>query len=350
MVLNRYIGSPCLKLLLEYSLIEKLDSSGMLKTYDMWPQLSLENYEREVEVISNGNFDHIVFCGMGGSGAIGDVMKSIFSLTTIHTDVVKGYLLPATVSSNSLTIIISASGNTQEMLSILKTAKKIGCKTIVLSSGGKLDKLCQEFSIKLIKTPLVHSPRTSFPILLFTLLKILSPIIPLSQNDVINAINQMESIGRTINSNNLTPTNPSLQLANWIRGTPVIFYPNGLKAAAVRFKNSIQENAKSHAMIEDVIETCHNGIVSWERSSNAVPIMIQGVDDYTTTKERWNILKDYFHTMNIDFWEITSPTGNILTKTTSLIYLLDYASIYLALISKVDPSPIKSIDFIKQRL
>jgi glucose/mannose-6-phosphate isomerase len=318
--------------------------------YDIWPKLSLESYEKDFDVIFEKNFEHIVFCGMGGSGAIGDVMKSIFSLTNIHTDVVKGYLLPATVSSNSLTIIISASGNTKEMLSILKSAKKIGCKTVVLSSGGALAKLCQEFSIKFVETPMVHSPRTSFPILLFTLLKILGPIIPLSQNEIINAIKELELVGKIINSNNLTLTNPSLQLANWIKGIPVVFYPNGLKAVAVRFKNSIQENAKSHAMIEDVIETCHNGIVSWEKSSNAVPIMIQGVDDYATTKERWKILKDYFHTMNIDFWEITSPNGNILTKTTSLIYLLDYASIYFALISKVDPSPINSIDFIKDRL
>jgi len=33
-----------------------------------------------------------------------------------------------------------------------------------------------------------------------------------------------------------------------------------------------------------------------------------------------------------------------------LIYLLDYASIYKAVICKIDPTPAKSIDFIKSRL
>ena len=33
-----------------------------------------------------------------------------------------------------------------------------------------------------------------------------------------------------------------------------------------------------------------------------------------------------------------------------LIYLLDYTSIYKAVISKIDPTPVKSIDFIKSRL
>jgi len=48
--------------------------------------------------------------------------------------------------------------------------------------------------------------------------------------------------------------------------------------------------------------------------------------------------------------EIFSQEGSILNKLVCLIYLLDYASIYNAIISKTDPTPIKSIDFIKKRL
>ena len=52
----------------------------------------------------------------------------------------------------------------------------------------------------------------------------------------------------------------------------------------------------------------------------------------------------------IDFKEINSVSGNILTKTICLIYILDYASIYKAVLSKIDPSPVSSIDYIKSRL
>ena len=48
--------------------------------------------------------------------------------------------------------------------------------------------------------------------------------------------------------------------------------------------------------------------------------------------------------------EIFSPEGNVLSKITSLIYFLDYVSIYKAIISNIDPTPVKEIDFIKQRL
>ncbi|MGH9909058.1 MAG: SIS domain-containing protein, partial [Nitrososphaerales archaeon] len=148
----------------------------------------------------------------------------------------------------------------------------------------------------------------------------------------------------------LTKTNPSLDLAQWISGIPLIYYPFGLQSAAIRFKSSLQENAKLHAMAEDVIEACHNGIVAWEKKDNVEPILLEGQDDYIKTKERWKILKEYFEKNKIKYKQVPSTKGSILTKLINLIYLLDYATIYLAVMSKRDPSPIKSIDFIKQRI
>ena len=97
-----------------------------------------------------------------------------------------------------------------------------------------------------------------------------------------------------------------------------------------------------------------SGIVRflWVQESQAVakPILIQGADDYIKTKERWGILKEYFKLNSIECKEINSVHGAILTKLISLIYFLDYASIYKAVLSKTDPTPVKSITFIKERV
>jgi glucose/mannose-6-phosphate isomerase len=153
-----------------------------------------------------------------------------------------------------------------------------------------------------------------------------------------------------IKSSNLSNENPALKLAENITGIPVIYYPFGLQSSAIRFKNSLQENAKIHAMVENIVETCHNGIVSWERISNAQPILIQGADDFIKTKERWKIIKEYFENNNIKYYEITSTTGSILSKIINLIYVFDYSSIYLSVMTKTDPTPVKSIKFIKSKL
>ena len=103
-------------------------------------------------------------------------------------------------------------------------------------------------------------------------------------------------------------------------------------------------------MTEDVIESCHNGIVAWEKKSNVRPILIQGKDDHVKTRERWDILKDYFVCKNIDYRLIESVNGSILTKIINLSYVLDYSSIYASILTKTDPTPVKSIDFTKSRL
>ncbi|TAK15968.1 MAG: SIS domain-containing protein [Nitrosarchaeum sp.] len=322
----------------------------MYKVYDKWPEIARESFESNHEQVDFHDIDHIVFAGMGGSGTIGDLFSSILSKSDIHVSLVKGYLLPKTVDKNTLVVTTSISGNTSETLTVVNSAKKIDCRLIAFSSGGKLEKFCKNNQIMFRKIPLIHSPRTSLVNFTYSILKILNSVLPIEKNDIIESLNELDIMKNKIFSHNLSDSNPSIDLASWISGIPVIYYPHGLQATATRFKSSLQENAKIHAIIEDVIEACHNGIVSWEKPSVVQPILLQGKDDYIKTKERFNIVKEFFIKKDIDFKEVHSVSGNILTKTISLIYMFDYTSIYKAVLSKTDPSPVLPIDYIKSRI
>jgi len=330
--------------------IQRYDSNKMYETYDHWPKLAKQYYEKDFSKLEIDDVDHIVFAGMGGSGTIGDIISSILSKTNIHVNVVKGYLLPKTVDSDTLVVATSISGNTDEVLSILKNSKNTKARFISFSSDGDLEKVSIENNIKHIKIPQSHSPRASLPSFLYSILNVLENVIPIKKNDIMESISKLEQTQKLISSSNLNEKNPSLSLANWIKNIPIIYYPWGLQAAAIRFKNSLQENAKIHTISEDVIEACHNGIVAWENKTSIQPILIQGYDDYIKTKERWKIFKEFLQSKQIDFKEINSEEGNILSKIMHLIYLLDYSTIYHAIESKIDPSPVKSIEFIKKRL
>ena len=322
----------------------------MYKTYDKWPEIARESFESNQKPINFDNIDHIVFAGMGGSGAIGDIFASILSKTNIHVNIVKGYLLPKTVDSNSLVITVSVSGNTTETLAILEAAHKTKSKIIAFSSGGKMLDYCTKNKIDHRLIPQYHSPRGSFTSYLYTILKALHSFLDIKYQDIVESITELEKTCEKVNSSNLTENNSSLNLAKWIKDIPMIYYPFGLQPVAIRFKNSLQENTKIHACAEDVIEACHNGIVSWEIESNVKPILIQGVNDYIKTKERWKVLKEYFKENKINFYEVTSIEGSILTKMINLIYFLDYATIYFAILSKRDPTPVKSIEKIKKEI
>jgi len=330
--------------------LERIDSRNMFRVYDIWPEIAKKSYEQEFSKPEFKDIDHVVFSGMGGSGTIGDVFSSILSKNDIHTSVVKGYLLPKTVDKNTLVVVISVSGNTQESLTVLKNSKNSQAKFIAFSSGGMIKEYALKNKINHQEIKMEHSPRASFPKYIFSILNTLGSIIPVKKSEVVDTISKMEVMGQRISSNNLNENNIALNIAEWITGTPVIYYPWGLQSAAIRFKNSLQENSSLHVITEDVIEACHNGIVSWERNSNMQPILIQGHDDYFKTKERWEILKEFFNSKQIEYKEIHSLNGSIISKIINLIYLLDYTSIYHSVISKIDPSPVSAIDFVKERL
>ena len=322
----------------------------MYEVYDRWPQIASDNFSTNFSKVDIKNIDHIVFAGMGGSGTIGDVFASILSKTDIHVSVVKGYLLPKTVDDNTLVVSTSISGNTLETISILKNVEKLNAEFVALSSGGIMEKYCKGKKIKYYKIKQEHSPRASFVAFLYSTLNILEQIVPVKKTDVSESIQSLFNVQKLISSKNLNKTNEALQIAEWIKEIPLVYYPWGLQSAAIRFKNSMQENTKMHIITEDVIEASHNGIVAWDKPKNIQPILIQGKDDFVKTKERWKIVKELFSEKGIQYKEIFSQQGNILNKLVGLIYLLDYTSIYNAIISKTDPSPIKSIDFIKKRL
>lgn len=339
-----------LLILLDLSTIKKYDTHGMHMIYDEWPTIACKSYESNKDKADFKNIEHVVFCGMGGSGTICDIFSAILSKSHLHVCVVKGYHLPKTVDANTLVVFSSVSGDTNETLDVLKQARKTNAKLVGFASGGKMEKYCTKNKIPFTRLTQVNSPRASLPIFLYSMLSFFEPIIGIGSKEVNESMRFLHATKKSISTNNLAANNQSLNLANWMKGIPMIYYPWGLQAAAIRFKNSLQENIKTHAMAEDIMEASHNGIVAWEKPSKIQPILIRGTDDFIKTKERWDIFKEYFIKNNIEYKEIVSVKGNILSKLINLIYLLDYSTVYKAILLKTDPTPITSINFIKKRL
>lgn len=327
--------------------LKKIDSSLMHLIYDDWPIIAKNAFNKKWEKIEYQDYEHIVFAGMGGSGTIGDIFAAIFSKSGKHISVCKGYNLPKTVDVKSLVIITTVSGNTSEALSILKQAIKVKCKVIVFSSGGKIEKVCKKNKINYRKIEEFNSPRASLVNYIFSVLKILENVLPYPKKDIDFCIRNLFEIKKNISSQNLSETNLALNLAKKIKGIPLIYYPWGLQAVAIRFKNTLQENSKLQVIIEDVVEASHNGVVAWEKKSNVNPILLQGKDDNIKTKEKWMAMKKFFKYNEIEYLEIYSIKGGILSKIMNLMYYLDYVTIYKAVIEKVDPTPVEAIKFIK---
>ena len=330
--------------------IDKIDTQKIYEIYNKWPEIARESFVKQIKKFDVQDIDHIVFAGMGGSGSIGDVIGAILSKEDVHVSNVKGYVLPKTVDSKTLIVTTSVSGNTRETMTVLEKAKNSPAKIAAFSSGGMIKEYCQRNNIFHQEMSMIHSPRASFTNFLYGIINTLEAILPIKRSDVLESISILDITKKNISSENLTESNDSLKLAQFVKEIPCLYYPAGLQSAAIRFKNSLQENAKMHVIAEDVIESCHNGIVAWKKNSDVYPILIKGQDDYIKTKERWSILEEFFDKKGIKYFSINSVNGNILSKIMNLVYIFDYATVYFSILNSIDPSPVDAIDYIKSRL
>ena len=102
------------------------------------------------------------------------------------------------------------------------------------------------------------------------------------------------------------------------------------------------------------------GLISCETSYDSskevsINIEIEG-DDINGEVRLQRVNSDYsielvqsanFIENKINYVTIQSRNGSIITKLICLIYLLDYASIYAAICSETDPTPVKPINYFK---
>ncbi len=116
---------------------------------------------------------NIVVIGMGGSAIGGDLVRSyLASKLLIPFQVVRNYELPEYVDDETLVIVSSYSGNTEETLAALDDA--IGRKAMIaaISTGGMLEDVCKFNEIPMAKLPEGLQPRAAIcysfvPTLLF---------------------------------------------------------------------------------------------------------------------------------------------------------------------------------------
>ena len=199
---------------------------------------------------------------------------------SIRVTVIKGYVLPKNIDKNTLVVITSMSGDTEEALTALQSSLQYNCMKIAFSAGGLIEKFANNNKIEHRSLIMYLNPRSSLPSAVYTILNVLGDTLSIDKNDVYDSIRALEDYSKKICSDNLTDTNPSLKLAMHLSEICLIYYPHGLQTVATRFKNSIHENMKKHASIENIIDlSCHNQIMAWDDDTNGIAYFITCIQD-----------------------------------------------------------------------
>ena len=323
---------------------------NIIDAIELSENITLKNEYRDV--------NNIIIAGMGGSAIGGDVVYSLIkNEIKIPFVVNRGYDLPAWANSSTLIICSSYSGNTEETISILEEAKSLGAKVIGITTGGVLESLCKNYSFDFVNIPSGLQPRAALAFSFIPLLYILK------KTSLINVVvkDWLESSVDLIKSKREEysldkENNPVYQLANKLYNKlPIIYADSGsLETVAVRLKGQICENSKILAYHSIYPEMNHNEIVGWENNeeyfSNYYVLWLMDEEMNSRNKSRKNIISEILSDLNVSQQEIKVDGNSFKERFLLLIHYGDWLSYWCAILHNTDPSPVKNIQTLKDKL
>lgn len=341
--------------------LNQIDKSGLFRILQEFPQ-QLASAVQEFEELKPPNswqgVSEVVFCGMGGS-AIGAELASDLPSGLLRKPlfVIRDYNLPEFVSKETLVVIVSYSGDTEEPLSCFKQAEKIGAQIMVVTSGGWLAKTAKVKNIPNYIFNYPAPPRDSLGYLFVPLVKILvlTQVISKKEADLENSFKLVKELVNKFKPEVATNQNQAKTLAYKIYDhIPLIVGSGTLQGVARRWKEQFNEHAKNAAFFDILPALDHNTVEGFgfptHFKDNVAVLLLTSSFDNPEVAKRFIYFKEYLQGVDIVCEEIIGQGSDIWSQKLSQIVLGDWTSYYLALLNKIDPSAIPAINSLKERL
>lgn len=335
--------------------VEAIDVSGLYKDYEEWPKHCEDANNLPVEIPDISGVDQIIYVGMGGSAASGDLLRDwLTPIINLPFTVIKDYNLPRSAGKNTLVIAVSCSGDTEETLSAASQAHERGCRIAAVSSGGRLEQFCRKNSIPFTKTKKLRVPRSSLPNLFYPAANILKEagLIKTVANHIPTSISTIKQLYSEVKVTN-SVGNPSKDLAAKIADTfPIIYCSAVNEGATDRFRASLNENAKIQAHVAVIPELCHNEVEGWTKRTPRVclPVYIRSKEEVPENAARFEAVKEMIEAAGFKVHEVWESGNDRLSRIMRSVYLLDYTSVYTAALRSTNPIGTPNIDAMKRRL
>ncbi len=337
--------------------VQKYDPQNQFKVLlETYSQIEFAwNNEIDLEKFKSKKFRNIIVSGLGGSAISADLMQNFLKdELTIPFFVNRNYFLPNFADKNTLLIISSYSGNTEETISVLEDGIKKKSSIICISTGGRVEEISAKKKIPLIKMKPGFQPRYALGLSFFSLLKVLNELgLAGNQNQVVEKIKTLwQKKGEEYSKDGNIAYECAEQLIGFI---PVIYSAADITSSAgYRFKCQLNENSKLHAFHNVIPELNHNEIIGWEsfteKQFNAKLINILDESYHPQVKRRFEITTELAAKKGFEYLNIESDEDDFKVRLMDLIYLFDWITYYTAVLRGYDPSEINNIHTLKERL
>jgi glucose/mannose-6-phosphate isomerase len=304
-----------------------------------------------------GTIENVVVLGMGGSGIAGDIlMAAAAPFMPVPVVVVKSYSLPHFVGEESLVFAISFSGNTEETIEAATEAAVQGAKVVAVTAGGELGKLASGWGAPVIGLPVdIPMPRAGIGAMAIPPLVVLEEVglFPGASQWIDFAVGQLQRRRDRL----VRDDNEAAAIARRIgRTIPLIFGGNSLgAAAAMRWKNQVNENAKCPAFWATQPELSHNEVQGWGQHGDITRqtmtlVNLRHDHEHPQVSRRFDLVTEWLREVVAGVEDVWAEGEGELAQLLDLILIGDFVTLHMAAHEGIDPGPIPVLDDIKAAL
>lgn len=339
-------------------LISSIDKSGMLSSIKALPDQCRQAWDEVNQLKIPANYNqvkNIVVSGMGGSALGSHIFYSLFfNKLSIPLTIVNGYHLPASVNKNSLVLLSTYSGTTEETLSCAKEAKEKNAKILGITTGGKLGQFLNEnnfpgYIFKPKYNP-CNQPRMGlgYSVLGQIALLMKCGLITISQNQITDMIKML------VNKNHRIKEKAKETAKSLAGKIPVIISADFLAGNAHVFANQLNENAKTFSAYFFLPEINHHLLEGLKNPSiNAQVLILVFLNSSfyeEKVKKRFTLTKGIAAKNNLTIIEFQPESKEKLTQVFEVLSFGSFVGFYLSILYHQDPSPIPWVDYFKDQL
>ncbi len=345
--------------------IAKLDKGNILSSIEHLPEQIRQAWDeiKNLEIPKEyANATNIIVSGMGGSALGARMIKHMhFKSMRVPFNTVNGYFLPNYVDKNSLVILSSYSGNTEETISCCYDAIKKRAMIIGICTGGKLEEILTREKIPVYKfnpenNP-SNQPRMGLGYSIASILGILAKLrfINTNEEDMVRYIETAEKFVRDFGVRIHTDKNIAKKIAEKFSSKAVVLMSSEhLIGVTHAFKNQLNENAKTFSTRFTISESNHHLMEGLKYPSRAKDVLhflfIESKNYYERVIKRYAITEDIVkqNGYGLDIYKTQSPDKN--DEIFEILVIGSYISFYIAMLHGINPAPIPWVDYFKEKM
>ncbi len=287
-------------------------------------------YEPSIEgVFRTTAATRFLIVGMGGSHLAADIVQKARPdvAIRIHSD----YDVPplsAAEQAETLVILSSYSGNTEEVLSAAERGLEQGLTMGVIAVGGKLIEFARAHQLPYIQLPKTGiQPRSALGFSVRALQKMMGLETDLQTTRALATTLQW-SVARTIGESLAT------QLYNTV---PIIYTSTAYAPIGYNWKIKFNENVKIPAFCNQVPELNHNEMNGFDVVDSTRGLMtgftfifLQAATDHPHNKKRFTALRKLYEARNLRVLTVEITGENFYEQVFSSLLIADWVTVHLA--------------------